>query len=262
MSSALILCLWLLLLILVLTPVLYFAFFSPGAVKRRELTKLAREDYRSARGTIHLRLLRDAHKRLSNERRQCLKQLTVANSRLTSLKRDQQKELINVLARHLAQNHLFEVPGIGPALQKRILSEVFRGKLTDLHNAYQVQGVGQNRQWAVSEWVRDYEKRLPALIKTDFPGKEGVVARYKGPLDELDARIRGLTARQADLEQQMARLEPEIAKLEVVTEADFVKALKDPTNASDELDGYLRGVFAAWEPIPDWFKDIVLAEGD
>lgn len=262
MSSELQLVLVILALLLVLAPALYFVFFSPSAMRRRTLKGQAKADYKNARGTAHLKLLRDAYERLDKKHQQCVGQITATRRRLASLESDQQEELTQTLERHIATQHLRDISGIGSALQERILSTVFRGSLDDLHQAHQVRGVGRRRQRAISNWVRDYQERLPDLVEEDFPGRDDILARHKDAMDELEARIGLLTTRRSKLKQQLDQLRPEIDRLEAVTEKDFVAALQGATDEPDELDTYLQGVFAEWEPIPDWFEDIVLAEVD
>ena len=48
--------------------------------------------------------------------------------------------------------------------------------------------------------------------------------------------------------------------LEGIGVRDFLKAMRDPTHAPEEIEQYQRGVFAEWEAVPDWFKEIVSQE--
>jgi hypothetical protein len=49
--------------------------------------------------------------------------------------------------------------------------------------------------------------------------------------------------------------------LSVVSPRDFEIALADPAANDDKINDYLRGIFASWEPIPDWFAKVLEVSG-
>jgi hypothetical protein len=57
-------------------------------------------------------------------------------------------------------------------------------------------------------------------------------------------------------------LQAEIESLAQVTSNAFYRALQSPDNFSEAVEHYLRGVFAEWEPVPDWFREIVEGVSD
>ncbi|GAB4454625.1 MAG: hypothetical protein Kow00120_24410 [Anaerolineae bacterium] len=241
-------------------PLLLFAalrLFGAEAVKRRKLRRQAREDYRNARGTRHLELLRRAQRRLSEEQRQRQLELDAARAEVERLKSSQQHELSAALERHLVETRFVEVEGLGPVLRERILSQVYRGRLDDLYHADQVEGVGETRQKAITQWVRQRKKQLPRLLEGDFPEKQAILDRYACQLHEVNDRSSAITARQSQLQEQQRRVKEQIDWLARVTEADFVAALDGALPASEKLDFYLRGVCAEWEPVPEWLAEIV-----
>jgi hypothetical protein len=82
---------------------LYLAFFSQPAVKRRSLARQARLDYRQARGTAHLKLLREALAREEQTRRQHEQTLAQAQHKRTAIQQEQQARLSLALDRRSAR---------------------------------------------------------------------------------------------------------------------------------------------------------------
>jgi len=103
--------------------------------------------------------------------------------------------------------------------------------------------------------VREYEARTPDLLEASFPGKAGINKDFRGRIAANQKTMDQIEARQVVLDRRVDRLLEELKKLEEISERDFVAALVDPEQASDKLDEYIRGVFAEWEPMPDWFRD-------
>ena len=248
----LVLCLFMLLAILEL--------FNPATAMKRKLKHQARIEYRNARGSAHLRLLREASQRLKQESSHNSQQLEALRTRLDDVKEERDSELVKALRYSIARTLLTEVEGIGPTLQQRILQGVFRGKLADLHKAYLLERVGSKRQAAISQWVTHYEGQIPNRLKQEFPRKKGIIAQYTQPIHELRGNIDRLEARQQVLQRLFERARKEMDKLQVVSERDFVIARMDPTYRPVELDYYVRGAFAEWESVPAWFKELVSTE--
>ena len=55
----------------------------------------------------------------------------------------------------------------------------------------------------------------------------------------------------------MKRAEEELAWLERITPNHFIRAMLNPEASQPDLDRFLQGVFPAWEPMPQWFKQLV-----
>ncbi len=244
----------------------YLMFLNPQAARRRSIRKQAKVDYQNARGTSHLSMLRDARSRTNMVIRQYQQELSRAQKQSASLQKEQQDRLRDALEKHIAYDRLTEVDGIGPKLRDRILSATFRSRITDLEFAGRVQGVGASRQQAINRWIQDYENRIDALLDTDFPGKKAIRESYQGKSRNLENHINNLNARCETMNEHLKRLQLWIEKLEKVQVDDFVKALEKPTNApevlNDHLDDYIKGVFAEWEPVPKWFKELIAAEAE
>lgn len=240
----------------------YFAFFRLAAARYWAIRKRAKLEHENARGTAHLRMLREARRSAWKVSRDCTRDLHDARRTLGQLEQEREKQLRQALERHIAYTYLAQVSGIGPMLRDRIFFSVFRGHLRDLRRAHVVRGVGEERQWAINVWVREYEARIPTLLNGPFPGKDQTTRRFSGEKKALETKVEGLTARVANLEAQIARMSEAMEPLQGVGVKDFVRVLRDPTCTSEQIDRYLQGVFAEWEPVPDWFKEVAAQESD
>jgi hypothetical protein len=245
---------------LLLSGVLYFAMFRTEAVKHRQLRKLAWQQYEEARGTAHRRLLQTARSRALKERGEVQHALKMSKARQAELICERDRELESALLRHIIGNHLEEVSGIGPSLAYTIRASVFKNSLRDLHQAHAVYGVGQQKQAAISQWVHYYEAELPRLREKEYPGKRAIVTKYQAKIEAQTQLVAQLTVEQSAYDQRIAQITQVAAPLENVTVKDFVTALKNPDSVSEQLELYLRGIFAEWEPIPDWFQEIIASQ--
>lgn len=238
----------------------YLTLFNTAAVRRRELARQARQDYAQARGTAHRHLLEDAARKLNRQLDPVRRQLLSTQAARDGTLRRQESDLDAILARQIVQNHLQEVPGIGEKRKALILASVFKKDLTDLYRSQTIPGIGEQLQWSINQWVRHYKSQWPGLRKRDFPGKVALLERHRANLAEHDQRIHELKARQVPLEESLARVNQELSWLRQITAGDFVRALNGPSNANPVLNRYLHGVFAEWEPMPDWFRAVVASE--
>ncbi len=238
----------------------YQIYLSPAAVRRQGIRLQARADYEHARGTAHLRILREAHHRKDAALKQCDKQITAGENRAASLEREQQERLREALERHLAYSRLTEVKGIGPKMRDRIIAVAFRSRLADLSQAYRVQGVGATRQQAINAWIQYYAGRIPLLLNEDFPGKQEILANYRNQLDDLGIQITHLSESRDRLGDHLKRLNDPINELQAVGVKEFIKALRDPLHVPADIDKYLIGLFPEWEPTPEWFNELTAME--
>jgi hypothetical protein len=235
---------------------IYLAFFSAPAVRSRELAKQARLDYQQARGTAHLKLLATAIAHREKPRKECEQSLFTAQKEQATVENKQATELDQALARNLIRTRLMEVPGIGAVLCVRILTYGFYGRLSDL-NHLNIEGVGEARQQAIQAWVTRYQQRWSELLQGEFAGKAEILQRYAPDHQRLGDAITSVQAKLAEIDRQLERPKSEVAKLKAVREADFERTLRGRAQATPDMDCYLRGVFAEWEPMPDWFRDLV-----
>lgn len=164
--------------------------------------------------------------------------------------------------RHLVEYRLQEIYGIGPQRKAAILQQVFRGKLSDLqHVSKVVPGITPKIQDEINRWVALYQKALPDLINQDFPGKASVDARYCPEIESLERLKHTLESENRPLQEKLKRIDEELVWLNQITPDTFLKSLRRPEQVNPELERYLYGVFAEWEPVPEWFREIVSFSG-
>lgn len=226
------------------------------------LRQLARQEYAQARGTAHKQLLSQARDHIQSLYRKNLNKGREAETKIKALHARREQELERVLVRHLVENRLQEIHGIGPQRKAAILQQVFRGKLNDLQHASKtVPGITPKIQSEINRWVTQNQKALPDLINQDFPGKASVDARYCPEIESLERLVRTLESENHPLQEKLKRINEELVWLNQITPGTFVKSLRKPEQVNPELDRYLCGVFAEWETVPEWFREIVSFSG-
>ena len=223
----------------------------PTLTRELRLRRRAKRDFRVARGTQHLRQIDSALPNLQARIKAHAAEIARLNKQLQDLGQQRKGTLHAALVRYLVEDHLTDIRGIGPTLSSRIVHQCFRGRLSDLHTAYRVSGVGSALQSSIMAWVRAYEQQLPHLLQGSFPGKERILSDFAAQEHQLKERLR--QERQALAgEKELCRQTEDIAeRLRAVELGDFRAALKHPTGSVPSE--YLTGVYAPWEPMPEWF---------
>jgi len=225
--------------------------------RRNPLNQLAKEEYAQARGTAHKQLLQQARWQLQLLCNQAEQALQTSISESKSLEKQRKNRLRQALSYHLINTRLTEIPGVGDKRKEQILEFLYITRLSDLHHAYQVPGIGEQTQQAISQWVKRYRKQVPKLLKQDFPGKADIEAEFKELMIIKQRQLKGKERRLQNLESKRNRLDQELNWLEPIQEKHFRKALSSPNDPYPELDRYLQGVFAEWESIPNWFQEAI-----
>jgi hypothetical protein len=250
--------------LLVVSGVLYFAALSPAAQERTKLRRRAGLDFRDARGATHLKLMREARERHLQAQKRCQSALDEAKKHQADVEARQTDDLRRALVDHILQTRLREIPGIGQALAGQLRWHAQNhGGLHSLRSASQhVTGIGETRQAAIDHWVAGCEVQMPTLLAEDFPGKADIQRRATADLAAIIPEIEKLTVEQTTIAARLDRLRSEIDPLEHVTPHAIYSVLHEPGSMSDVVERYLRGAFAEWEPVPDWFKEIVEGVSD
>lgn len=218
-----------------------------------KLRKQAKIDYQQARGTAHKSLLQKARHHLLQQQKAEQHVINAAQKEIKRLEAQQRQELEQVLTDYLVKERLTDVSGIGKARHADIVWRIYKGNLTDLQRAHQLPGIGQRTQGAINQWVRHYRKNFAKLLQENFPGKQQVILAYRNAVATQREKIDSAKKVSRTVQVKLDRIEPALNRLENVTVKDFYRVLKDPTASTPDLDHYIQGVFAEWEPIPDWF---------
>jgi hypothetical protein len=238
---------------LILLTVLSFPFIEFNL----RLWLKARNDYRTARGTVHLKLLEGCLRNLRIK-------ITSANSDLERTKQhewqlsnDRGEELETAATRYLVELEFRNIPGIGPVLRERILRHCFDGKLHSLRNASYVHGIGEQKAYAINRWVNYAQGKLPKVLNGSFPGKDGINERYNRQEKETKQKIFDTEALLGEMQELEKNCVADLQDLKRVHVSTFVKSYKGDPEASTLAAGYLVGCFPEWGKIPPWFKSIV-----
>lgn len=229
----------------------------PRIAEEAEIRRRARHDYRTARGTQHLQVLLQSLTVLGDRIRARTARAQGLDRRLEVVRSTRAKELRAALSRHLVENHLTDVPRIGPKLSRRIIRSCFRGDLRDLRYASSVPGVGPTLQRAIMGWVYRTEQELPHLLVQEFPGKQPILARYaeeERPLAAMAKQEAEFLSRERELRDTAQTV---AARLQKVRPAHFRRALRQGSPPSPVPLQYFQGVYPPWEPVPEWFKALL-----
>lgn len=243
----------------IVAAVLYLAVFSPAAQAGARLRSRASLDFSNARGTLHLKMMRDAQAKHQRTIDSCEAALAAAQKQVSNIKAQRDEDLRKTLESHMLRTRLREIPGVGPTLSEQLREYAeAHGSARSLRSASQhLVGVGPARQAAIDAWLSNYEATESALLASEFPGKDEVQTQAKARLAEVGKEIKKLVAQKSAVSVKLDRLNAEIKPLASVSYSDFMRALQNEAAPPPELDHYLRGAFAEWEPVPDWFKECV-----
>jgi len=247
---------------------LYNALFSPEALREYSLRRYARMEYEQARGTAHRRLLEEVLRQRKQRESELVLALERQEEKLTDLKHAKNEELRAALTEWIVNDRLTEVNGIGETLALQIRTKVFRGNLSDLHQAHQVPGISVNRQAAIDTWIHFYESKFTDLERWSYPRKETIEQNYHQKLSEQRDLIAEIGEQLAAVRTDIVEIDSVLALLSKISEADLAASLIQSSKEQfardgallDDIDGYFRGLFADWETVPDWFQELIAEE--
>lgn len=248
-------------LVLFLTSgVIIVYLLRPSARMQRAVLHQARLDYQDARGTAHLRLLHRGRANLRARIGVLAKEENDNQKILKTLEAQEQEELRLTLERYIVQHYL-DIPGIGQKLRSDLVHIASQGRLDDLKYAHQrIYGIGEARQASINFWVQRWEERIPGMLQEDFPGKNEIAKDYAARRKNVLDRLSRLAAEKEPLEEILNLASVEIQRLEQVKPRHFQQILLTPGAVSTEVDHFIQGVFAEWEPMPAWFKEMLALE--
>ncbi len=106
----------------------------------------------------------------------------------------------------------------------------------------------------INIWIKKYEQQIPMMLQQDFPGKLQTIQTYSKEIVTTKTKLDDVTARHYQIQSWIAQINEEIKKLEQVKPQKFKSVMEGKMPTDDSVEHYLKGVFAEWEPIPDWLK--------
>ena len=245
-----------------LAPVLVLLYWlmQPARRRKRVLLQRALDDYKSARGTDQKSLLGRSLRPAQEQLRAIKQKIDSLEEEAASAKQLCVDEFLAHLEAKIVEEEFGNVPGVGPKLRKNILGEVFYGRLRDLHNASQVRGVGASKQRDIDDWIAQSESRISEGTYTDAKAKARFEHTYREQNTALAAQVEQLQTQHKTLASAVEQAGQASKRFEAVRLDHFQKALAASEAASSIPDWYFRGMYAAWEPIPDWFRMVTQPE--
>jgi hypothetical protein len=103
--------------------------------KNAELKRLAKSEFEHARGSSHLKMLKDAQKRYTIKISEYEREIHRLNAERIQVSETSKIQLRQALERHLISTRITEISGIGNAIGSMILNSVYKGNLKDLYRA-------------------------------------------------------------------------------------------------------------------------------
>ena len=237
--------------------VLFVTLALPAALCEVSAAARARRDYRRARGTQHLRMIRRSMKVLDSTITQLKQKESPLQAKIKDIDAVRSRELGLALCYCIAQNHLTDVHGIGLILRDRLMATCFDGTLESLRRADRVYGIGYQRAYSIRVWVTKWTQQLPQLGAQDFPGKEAISQKYTAELLRLQNELDDMARKYMALNQLRDEAATERDRLSRVKTRNLWRAYKGDKEASSVVDEYLQGTFPEWGQMPLWFKTLV-----
>ncbi|MCC6170288.1 MAG: hypothetical protein IT329_23920 [Caldilineaceae bacterium] len=225
--------------------------------QRKAIRRQAQLDYERARGSAHRKLLEETRRQLEQKQAQIDAEMQRIRQQLQALEAQYQADLRTALELHFVRDRFDQVPGIGSALKARILSATNARRLADLAAADTVVGVGESRMAAITAWIADARRQMPTLLAQPFPGRGPIDQRFHEQKSSLQHALAQCQTRSASLHRRMAALDQHLNALKTVTPQTFVEAASGSQTAQQAALHYTAGLFAEWEPVPGWFREIV-----
>ena len=181
--------------------VLFVTLALPAVLREASLAARARRDYRQARGTQHLRMIRRSMKVLDSTITQLKQKESPLQAKIKDIDEARSRELGRALCYYVAQTHLTDIQGIGPILRDRLMATCFDGTLESLRRADRVYGIGDQRAYSIRVWVTKWTQQLPQLGAQDFPGKEAISQKYTAELLRLQNELGDMARKYITLNQ-------------------------------------------------------------
>jgi hypothetical protein len=177
-----------------------------------------------------LRPLREESERLRDE--------------LDGMVRSESADLERALTIALINESFLKIPGIGTKLKDRIMQACFDGSLGSLLRAQQVNGVGQEKSFAIRTWVSQIQRSFPKRLNGDFAGKGAILEKYAPRQRELDAQMESLDSEIKAREQVVSEARARQERLTSVSPRDFRRALRGNRKAAEKVARHALGSFA------------------
>ena len=249
-------------LTIIIIVTLFTLFILPIILYKLKILAKARRDYRAARGTFHLEQLEKSHKQLKKALKKSEKELLNQKRQLVMLENEKSARLKKAMTTHLVITRLTEIDGIGPILRDRIISQCFNGTLKSLAKARYIQGIGNEKMWAIKNWINRVQSQLPQLMTGYFPEKARIENEFHSKIKKLQSEMIEAATSIGHLNKLRKYATDEIERLRKVTTFQFYKSHQGKNRASKAVNEYLKGSFPEWGRMPEWFEILIKNYGE
>lgn len=225
--------------------------------KKKALIEVAKNEFKNARGTYHLKILQDAERLFSAKIINAESEMHRLNIEIERITISRGTQLRQIVEKNLISTRITEIPGIGNALGSVLLNHVYKNNLSDLYYASSYPGIGESKQYAITTWVKKYENQIPLLLREDFPNKQEIISQASSKITVLQNQISHLNTINKINEEYLSSIRKWIAYLSRVTVEDFINVRVNQSGDFELIENFINGIFPEWEPIPEWFKYVI-----
>jgi len=238
-------------------PLLIKALISLESIIKKY--SISRREYNKSRGTAHKKLLQNQLKKIKTMIKNEENLLKKHRDKKSNTEKEKIKEIDYAATTYIFNKDFTNIPGIGRILKERIQRSVFNGTLDSLYRCNRVQGIGEQKYWEIRRWIEYTKRTMYRVIESNFPGKQGIVARYNKQLIEIGKNIQEVEERLSRLRDYSSQAEKDLKKLSRVTSGTFNKSYGGDEEASKLVTEYHLGLFPEWQRMPTWFKEMMEA---
>lgn len=227
---------------------------------KRSLRRLAKQDYASARGTLHKKMLIQAKPRLIRAIQLETGYLSQEKQKLDHLTKEFVQNLNRAYLEFSLSIGLDRISGLRPEWKEQLIASCRSGRLQDIYDtSLRIKDLSVEVRYFILHFIQHfYTITVQEILKSEFPEKDRIVQEFNHNKAAIEQRITDLTASRQRHLAQLEKLKSELDRLTLVQESDFLQMWEGKVDKSNKLEAYLRGVFAEWETPPDWFQEAVI----
>ncbi|MHA1973136.1 MAG: LamG-like jellyroll fold domain-containing protein [Candidatus Hodarchaeales archaeon] len=233
-------------------------FISKTAIQldyNSQKTKYAKKEYKGSRGTQHKQILETILTNLNKEIKEQEQKLRNLRTQRTNITTQKEQELERAVTTHVFNTTFQNIPGIGPTLKERIRHQSFNGTYDSLRSSWRVHGIGENKQYAIQNWINTNQANLPRALRNNFPNKQQINEKYARQIDNYNKKISQTSKKIEDLNRTKNPVETEYIRLKNVTVKTIKESFEGNQEAAEKVLTYHRGIYPEWGTPPKWLEE-------
>jgi hypothetical protein len=131
----------------------------------------------------------------------------------------------------------------------------YNGNIDTLRNAYTIKGIGNVKQNKINNWIIQKKNEYPVYLNNHPEMKEEFEQKYAMKKRDLNDQIVVFREQLNNLAKLKSIIQSQISELSSISEMDFYHA--QITKNKIAPIKFINGVFAPWEPMPTWFREVI-----